>query len=58
MLAGSKERDLACLMTLGTKYDPIGIIGNKETSETNNFIEEAKKMECEIFQPLDVNDKN
>jgi hypothetical protein len=44
LLAGNKERDLACLMTLGTKYDPIGIIGNKETSETNNFVEVAKKM--------------
>lgn len=58
MLVCSKERDLACLMTLGTKYDPIGVIGNKETSETNNFVEVAKQVEYEIFQPLDVNDKN
>ena len=49
LLAGNKERGLACLMTLGTKHDLIGIIGNKETSETNHFVEAAKKIEYEIF---------
>ena len=58
LLAGNRERGLACLKSLGVWHDIVGVIGNKETSETNNFVEAAKKSEYKIFQPQDINDKS
>jgi methionyl-tRNA formyltransferase len=56
--AGNEERDLACLMSLKMEHDFVDIISNIKTNEINHFVEAAKKIKCEIFQPPGVNDKS
>jgi methionyl-tRNA formyltransferase len=56
LFAGNKERGVSCLITVQAKHEVVGVIGHKKTSKTNHFVDEAKKMGFEVFQPVDVND--
>ena len=58
LFAGNKGRGLSFLITVQAKHEVLGVIGHKKTSKTNYFIDEVTKMECELFQPLDINDKS
>ncbi len=58
LFAGNKERGLSCLISLREKHDVVGVIGHKQTSKTNYFVDEVKKMGCKLFQPSNINDKS
>ena len=58
LFAGNKERGISCLNAIITNYNVVGVIGHKKTGKKNKFINKAKKMGLEIFQPNDVNDQN
>ena len=57
LFAGYKERGKSCLNAVQEKHEVVGVVGHKKTSKTNHFVDEAKKMEFEVFQPVDVNDQ-
>jgi methionyl-tRNA formyltransferase len=57
LFAGNKGRGLSCLITVQAKHEVVGVIGHKKTSKTNHFVDKAKKIELEVFQPEDVNDE-
>ena len=57
LFAGNKERGISCLSAVRESHKVVGVIGHKKTSKTNHFVDEAKKMGFEVFQPEDVNDQ-
>ena len=57
LFAGNKERGISCLCALQAKHEVVGVIGHKKTSKTNHFVDEAKKIRFDVFQPVDLNDQ-
>ena len=58
LFSGNKERGISCLRAVRAKHRVVGVIGHKKTNKTNHFVDEAKKMGFEVFQPIDINDQS
>ena len=58
LFAGNKERGISCLRAVQQSHNILGVIGHKIGRKSNHFIDEAKSMGFNIFQPDDVNNKS
>ncbi len=58
LFAGNKARGISCLEVLKKKYDIVGVIGNKASSNSNYFIDKSTSFGFKVLQPEDVNDKS
>ena len=58
ILAGNKIRGIKCLEAINEKYDVVGVFGHKRTNSQNEFIEKAKILGLNVFQPSDINNSD
>ena len=58
ILAGNKIRGIKCLEAINEKYDVVGVIGHKRTNSQNEFVEKAKTLGLNVFQPSDINNSD
>ena len=56
LFAGNNERGIECLKYVSKKHNIVAVIGNKPSSKKNIFIDYARSLGLNTFQPRKIND--